>query len=73
MLIGVRIMHGEQCVNGGKCFGEANRRLGLGGIQECGVVRVKLEGPEHIQTEFSALWGLCMLMGVGNKWRNCRC
>lgn len=77
MLIGVRIMHGEQCVNGGECFGEANRQLGLGGAQECGgepwAVSVNLEGPEPMQTEFSALLGLPMLMGVRNKWGNCRC
>lgn len=36
MLIGVRIMHREQRVNGGKCFREANGQLGLGGTQECG-------------------------------------
>lgn len=31
MLIGVRIMHGEQRVNRDECFGEADRQLGLGG------------------------------------------
>lgn len=36
------------------------------------VVRVNLEGPEPVQTEFSALLGLPVLMGIRNKWGNCR-